>query len=117
MAGALNIVRSAPTGEWGGKVQLTGGSWDLRELRGLLNTPLGENGGLKLYASASQHDGYMEATVYDGDLGAQGCTQYGAKISYEFTENFDVSFTAERIDDESDVGAWSKFNSFADLPA
>ncbi|GHD09041.1 TonB-dependent receptor [Halioglobus japonicus] len=114
-AGALNIVRSAPTGEWGGKVQLTVGSWDLRELRGLLNTPLGENGGLKLYASASQHDGYMEATVYDGDLGAQDYTQYGAKIFYEFTENFDVSFTAERIDDESDVGAWSNFNSFADL--
>ncbi|TDG14848.1 TonB-dependent receptor [Seongchinamella unica] len=114
-AGALNIVRSAPTREWGVKAQLGAGSWDLRELRAVVNTPLTDNGGLKFYASKSEHDGYMESRISNEDFGIQDYLQVGARVAFNLTDNFDISFNAERIEDDSDVGAWSNFNDFADL--
>ena len=114
-AGALNIIRTAPTREWGARIQAGAADWNRRELRAVVNTPLTDNGGLKLYGSKSEHDGYIENNVYGDDIGIEDYQQFGATVSFNLTENFDLSFTAERIEDDSDVGAYANFNSFNDL--
>jgi iron complex outermembrane receptor protein len=114
-AGALNIIRTAPTKAIGVKIQVGAGSWDKQEIQAVVNTPLTENGGLKLYASKDEHDGYMDSNIISGDIGVKDYQQIGATVAFDITENFDVSLTAERINDDSDVGAWSNFNSFTDL--
>ncbi|MEH6589858.1 MAG: TonB-dependent receptor [Halioglobus sp.] len=110
--GAISIIHSAPTKELGGKLRLAGGNWDKRDIQGLLNLPLGEKGGLKLYASKLQHDGYIKNTTYGDDQGSQDYLNYGATIAFDVTDNFYVSFNAERTDDDSEIGAWANFNKY-----
>jgi iron complex outermembrane receptor protein len=114
-AGALNIIRTAPTREWGAKVKVGAGSWDKREIQAIVNTPLTENGGLKLYASMNEHDGYIENNYIGDDVGSVDYAQFGATVAFNLTETFDLSFTAERIEDDSEVGAFANFNTAANL--
>ena len=114
-AGALNIIRTAPTREWGFKGKLGAGSWDMREIQGVLNTPLTDNGGLKLYANKVEHDGFVENNIYGDDIGSVDYQQFGATVAFNLTENFDLSFTAERVEDDSDTGAYANTNDFTNL--
>ena len=114
IGGAINITRTAPTRELGGKVQGTLGEDGRQDIRGLLNLPLTENGGVKLWASKLESDGYIKNTTYNDDAGGQDYENFGATIAYELTDKFDVMFTYERIEDESEVGAWANFNKFFD---
>jgi iron complex outermembrane recepter protein len=109
-AGALNVIRTAPTREWGVKAKVGAGSWDMKEIQGIVNMPLTENGGLKLYANKNEHDGFIENNYIGDDIGSVDFQQLGATVAFNLTENFDVSFTAERVEDDSDVGAYANFN-------
>ena len=115
-AGALNIIRTAPTREWGAKVKLGAASWDRVEVQGVVNMPVTDNGGLKLYAHMDQHDGYIKNNYIGDDIGEVDYAQLGGTFSFNLTDNFDLSLTAERIEDDSDVGAYSNFNQGTDLP-
>ncbi|MFT4998255.1 MAG: iron complex outermembrane receptor protein [Flavobacteriales bacterium] len=114
-AGALNIIRTAPTRELGARVKVGAGSWDRRQIQAVVNTSLTENGGLKLYANKDEHDGYMRNNIIGEDIGGKDFLQLGATVAFNITDKFDLSFTAERINDDSDVGAWSNFNSVGDV--
>lgn len=111
-AGALNVIRTAPTREWGVKAKVGAGSWDMKEINAVVNMPLTENGGLKLYANKNEHDGFMENNWIGDDIGSVDYQQFGATVAFNLTENFDLSFTAERIEDDSDVGAYTNLNGF-----
>lgn len=114
-AGALNVIRTAPTREWGVKAKVGAGSWDMKEIQAIVNMPLTDNGGLKLYANKNEHDGFIENNVIGDDIGIVDYQQFGATVAFNFTENFDVSFTAERVEDDSDVGAYANFNDFTNV--
>lgn len=114
-AGAVNIVRTAPTRDWGAKVMVGAGSWDKAEFQAVLNAPLTRRGGLKFYFHRDKHDGYMENNIIGDDIGKLDYEQMGATVAFDLSENFDLSFTAERIEDDSDLGGWSNFNQFTDL--
>ena len=112
IGGALSIIRTAPTKGFGGKVQGTLGEDGRQDIRGLLNLPLTDKGGIKLFAAKLESDGYIRNTTYDEDQGGQNLENFGATIIYSFTDEFDVLFTAERTMDKSQVGAWADFNKF-----
>jgi iron complex outermembrane recepter protein len=114
-AGALNVIRTAPTREWGVKAKVGAGSWDMVELQGVVNTPLTDNGGLKLYANKIEHDGFIENNIYGDDIGSVDFQQAGATVSFNLTEKFDLTFTAERVEDDSDTGAYANTNDFTNL--
>jgi iron complex outermembrane receptor protein len=114
IGGALNIIRTAPTKEFGGKVQGTLGEDGRQDIRGLLNLPLTEKGGIKLFASKLESDGYIKNTTYNDDAGGQDYENVGATIAYQFTDALDLAFTYERTEDKSEVGAWANFNKFVD---
>ncbi|MAT93565.1 MAG: hypothetical protein CME59_13275 [Halioglobus sp.] len=114
IGGAVNVFRTEPTREFGGKVQGTLGEDGREDLRGLLNLPMTENGGVKLWASSLQSDGYIKNTTINDDVGGQDYLNGGATFAYDLSEDLAVSFTYERTEDESDVGAWSNFNKYFD---
>ena len=114
IGGAINVIRSTPTREFGGKVQGTLGEDGRQDIRGLLNLPLTEKGGVKLWASKLEDDGYIKNTTFNDDVGGQDYENAGATFDYDLTENFNASFTYERTEDESDVGAWANFNKYFD---
>ena len=110
IGGALSIIRTAPTKEFGGKVQGTLGEHGRQDIRGLLNLPLTDKGGIKLFVSKLESDGYIRNTTYNKDQGGQNLEDYGATIAYQFTDTFDLLFTAQRTVDKSEVGAWADVN-------
>jgi iron complex outermembrane receptor protein len=115
IAGAVNIIRTAPTKEWGIKAKLGAGDWDKREVQAVINTPLSQRGGLKIYGNSIEHDGYIENNIIGDDIGDVDYEQIGATIAFDFTDNFDLSFTAERINDDSELGAFANFNTTGEL--
>ena len=48
IAGVINIKRTEPTGEFGVKLEATSASHNKKDVKGIVNVPLGENGGVKL---------------------------------------------------------------------
>jgi iron complex outermembrane receptor protein len=116
IGGAVNVIRSAPTKELGGELRIAAGDWDKQEVNGLINLPLTDKGGVKLYASSLQHDGYIKNNIIGDDIGAVDYKQYGATVAFDVTDNFDLSLTMERIDDDSEMGgAWANFNKTSDF--
>ena len=114
IGGAIAVFRTAPTKELGGKVQGTVGDFNREDIRGLLNLPMTENGGIKLWGSRLKNDGYIKNTTFNDWVGGQNFSNVGATIAYDITEDFDVSFTYERTQDKSDVGAFANFNKYFD---
>lgn len=109
--GALNVTRSKPTKELGAKVQLGLGDYGARETRAIVNTPLTEAGGLKLLVNKVDTDGYWENTTTGRDAGGVDYQQLGAAVAFDITDRFDVALTYDRIDDDSDRGAFANFNA------
>ncbi|MGK0500196.1 MAG: iron complex outermembrane receptor protein [Oceanicoccus sp.] len=116
IGGAINVIRTAPTKEFGGKVQLGLGDWNKQEIKAVVNVPLTEKGGLKVYANKSEHDGYIENDIAGTDVGVVDFQQFGATVAFDVTDNFDIAVTVEQIQDDSDWGAWSNFNDATTLP-
>jgi iron complex outermembrane recepter protein len=114
IGGAISIFRTDPTKEFGGKVQGTAGDYGRADLRGVLNLPMTEKGGVKLWAAGLNSDGYIRNTTFGDDVGGQNYRNAGATFAYDITDDFDLAFTAERTEDKSDVGAWANFNKFFD---
>jgi iron complex outermembrane receptor protein len=114
IGGAVSIVRSAPTGELGGKIRVGAGDFGGQEFNAVINTPLA-GGGLKLFANKAQTDGYMKNSVSGQDVGGEDYEQIGATVAFDLTNTVDVALTIERINDDSEIGAWSNFNTFGDL--
>ena len=108
IGGVINVARSLPTKEWGGKISGTVGSDGQEDLRGLLNMPLGDNTGVKIYGTTLNSDGYVENLDGD-DVGGQDYTSYGISILSEISDGFDIQFTYDNNEDDSDAGAWANF--------
>ena len=109
--GALNVIRSKPTKDFGAKVHIGAGDFGLLETKAIVNTPLSEAGGLKLSLNRSQTDGYWKNTTTGKDAGAVDYQQLGAAVAFDITENFDIQLSYDRIDDDSERGAFANFNA------
>ncbi len=112
-AGALNIIRTAPTKEFGGKVKVGAGSWDKKQIQAVVNAPLTDKGGVKFFANKEEHDGFLENDVIGKDVGAVDFQQLGLTVAFDITDSFDIAFTAERMEDDSDAGAFHNINGIA----
>jgi len=108
--GALIATRSKPTGELGGKIKAGVTDFGGREIRALVNTPLSDRGGLKLTATQVKDDGYMHNTTLDRKVGGKDFESFGFAVSYDITDSFDVLFSYDKINDNSQRGAFSNFN-------
>ncbi len=88
VGGVINVVRSRPTGETGGKFKLTAGKDGQQELRGGL-----EHGHQRYTGSESssvqplEFDGYMKNITTGGDLPDRDYQNYGATFLWSRTIN------------------------------
>ncbi|MDG2502726.1 MAG: TonB-dependent receptor [Porticoccaceae bacterium] len=109
--GVIHVVRGDVTGEFGGKVSATVGSDGRKDFNGLLNLPLGENGGIKLFANEISSDGYFYNTTLNEKVFGDDKTTFGAAIRWEPTEDFDIQLHVERNNDDTDSGAYANANT------
>ena len=112
VGGVIAAYRSRPTGELGGKVQLTAGEWDALEFRGILNLPMiGDMLSTKLFYTQIQSDGHMDNTFLGNEGPEKDYTNYGASFLFEPNDRFEALLTIETYDDSSDIGVATNQNT------
>ncbi|MEM1103237.1 MAG: TonB-dependent receptor [Pseudomonadota bacterium] len=95
IGGVINVRRSRPTRDWNAKAQALFGEFGRQEFSGVVNAPLGENGGLKLFGFNRDFDGYFDNVTRGDQDGARNYLNYGGTVSYDLTSNFNALVTIE----------------------
>lgn len=67
-AGVISITTAKPENEFGGKISVTGGDYDLNIIKGTVTGPLSDSTSFRLSASSHQRDGYTDNTVTGGKI-------------------------------------------------
>ena len=101
IGGVINVTRTKPTGEWGVKLQATFGDQDMTDVKGVVNMPLGENGGIKLAFKNIQSDSHVYNTTLNGRRDFRDSTTVSASIRYDFSDDTSVVFTYDDYDHDT----------------
>ena len=114
VGGVVHVIRSRPTGEWGGKAKLTLGEDGQQEIRGVLNFPIVEDvfAG-KLFATSLQDDGFRDNITTGGEIPEKDYLNYGVTLLLTPTDNFEATLTIEHFDDDSQLNAFHTNMNFA----
>jgi len=106
VGGVINVVRSRPTGELGGKLKLTAGKDGQQEFRGILNTALSDNLAMKIFATDISYDGYMKNVTTGNDVANRDYQNMGVTFLWEPNDRFDLLMTAEIFRDDGTLNAF-----------
>ena len=116
VGGVLNVVRSRPTGEWGGKFQGTLGKDGQREFRILGNAPIIKDVlAAKVFFALQKYDGYLKNTTTGDKQPEKDYMNYGVTFLANPMDQFEAQLTVERFKDKSQGGAPTNYNIAAGL--
>jgi len=93
IAGVINIKRTKPTGELGVKLEGTFAKHDRQDLKGIVNLPLGEKGGVKLHWRDLEMDSHLYNETTNQRPYNRDSQVWGAAIRYDFTDNFTATLS------------------------
>ena len=105
VGGVINVIRSRPTGEFGGKFKLTSGNDGQREMRGVLNTAVTDTLAAKFFFSDISYDGFMSNSTTGNDVGDRDYQNYGVTFLWEPSDRFDALLTIEQFRDEGTLNS------------
>ena len=108
VAGVINLTRTRPTGEAGGKIRVGYGDYDTSVIDGLLNfgTP---DFAFKISGThREQKEGYLTNLVTGEDLGREEYTQITINSLLKISENLEVEITL--TDEQQDQDAHTSLN-------
>ena len=108
IGGVVNIIRTRPTGEFGGKVKATFGEDGRQEFRAVVNTSLSDNLAAKFFATSIQSDGDLPNITIGGNNGEDDYTAFGATFLYTPNDRFEALLTIERMDDQGTLKAFNQ---------
>jgi iron complex outermembrane receptor protein len=119
IGGALNVIRTEPTGEWGANVKYTTGSWNDQEFRGVFNAPIIKDVlALKAYFFSANRDGYLHNTFLNINQPQRDYKNYGAALKFTPGDRFKAVFTFDKYEDRSQGGAFlTNYNTSAGVLA
>ena len=107
VGGVINVIRSRPTGEFGGRFKVTLGEDGQQELRAVVNTSLIEDQlAAKFFATDMQYDGFLSNVTLGGKQPETDYQNYGVTFLWTPNDRFEALFTAEKIQDDSDLNAY-----------
>jgi iron complex outermembrane receptor protein len=97
IGGVINIRRSRPTGEWGGKAEVTFANYGVFQARGVLNVPIIKDVlALKLFEFHAHTNGYYR-NVTTNRTEPQGTSDnFGGSLLFTPTSSFDALLTVEK---------------------
>jgi iron complex outermembrane receptor protein len=98
IGGVINITRSKPTMEPGGKAEFTYGRWNTWAAKAIVNYGDGETWGVKGWYFHNETDGFYHNAIRDEDAGGSKGDSYGASVLFEPKgSGFDAQFTIENV--------------------
>jgi outer membrane receptor protein involved in Fe transport len=123
-AGAVNVVTRRPNFDAsGGYVELELGDYDRRQLKGMLNVPIGDHFGLRLAGLSLERDGYInnkaagEIPGVDDNLDDRDLYSFRVTGEWQPTDQMSVWLIYSRFkEDDSRVSVSNQVCSKSDLP-
>jgi iron complex outermembrane receptor protein len=104
IGGVINVIRSRPTGEFGGELRAGTGSDSLRDFKGVLNFPIIEDKlAGKVYGVYTKDDGWVKNTTLNEYTVRKDDKNYGFKLLANPTEEFELEFSYDRLENDSDM--------------
>lgn len=104
IAGVLNLRRSKPTGELGGKLQVSTGAYDTIGMSGLVNVGLSDNVALKLSATKrDQKEGFYNNLVTGTDEGRIDYQSVGANFLFSVSDALEIEYTYQQEETDQDT--------------
>jgi iron complex outermembrane receptor protein len=96
--GVINVVTNQPTGEFGGKAELSVGNWDRRDAKLAVDFPIIENvlAG-KVTLMHHQRDGWVDNVVNGDDMGSQNITAGRGYLKWTPADDFDATLMTEYV--------------------
>jgi len=110
--GAINIVPNNPTNELEGYVGVRIGNYDLYEINGVLNAPMGDDAAARLVFLHNQHGGYAQSRYTGQRLLDDDETAARVRLRLDPTESLRLMFAAD-ISERSGNGTEYKLVSIA----
>ena len=101
IGGVINIRRTKPTRELGAKMQLDLEEDETSDIKLILNTPLGENGGLKIAMRKLQSDSFMFNVTRNERERGRKLESSSVVLDYDLTEKLNVNYTFDYYNDDS----------------
>lgn len=104
IGGVINLRRSTPTGELGGKIRASVGNYDTTRIDGLLNFGVGEKLAVKLTGSYDdQGEGFYDNINTGRDEGRIEYQSVGVNVLFDATDTLELEYTAqiERTDQDT----------------
>lgn len=98
--GALNMVSNAPSRDYAGSLELTGGDYDLWAAKGMLNGPLSDQLAGRLAFSLRERDGHTKNTVTGNKVHDEDNKSVRGRLLWEATDNFSTLLSAEYAKDD-----------------
>ncbi|TNE37653.1 MAG: TonB-dependent receptor [Sphingomonadales bacterium] len=104
IAGVINVKRTRPTGEWGGKFEAGIGSYDQISAKGVVNLPVAPDLlAVKLFYMHTDGSGYYRDMGRGGaHRGGTNNENYGASLLFTPSSNFDALVTVDRQEQDFD---------------
>lgn len=101
IGGVINIRRTRPTMEFGGKAEISYSKWNTWQARGVLNVGNGESIGLKTWYFHNESDGYYRNAISGKRAGGSNNDNFGAALLLKPVDsNFDALLTVEKLDQQ-----------------
>ena len=98
IGGVISVNRTQPTGEWGGKVEVTSGDENMTDAKAIFNMPLGANGGIKIAVKDKQSDSHVYNTTLKMHRPMKDSETFTLSAKYNFTDNTSAQFTYDSYD-------------------
>jgi iron complex outermembrane receptor protein len=105
-AGALNIITRKPRSEFEGYAVLGYGDYEMLEIEGAVNAPLGEAGALRLSGkTVQQGEGYWTSRELPGEsIGERDIASGRLQLALQPSEGFDLNLKVEASRSRSEMG-------------
>ncbi|MFZ5704306.1 MAG: TonB-dependent receptor [Pseudomonadota bacterium] len=101
IGGVINIRRTRPTMEFGGKAEISYSKWNTWQARGVLNVGNGESIGLKTWYFHNESDGYYRNGITGKRAGGSNNDNFGAALLLKPVDsNFEALLTVEKLDQQ-----------------
>jgi iron complex outermembrane recepter protein len=94
IGGVINVERTKPTGEFGGKIRAGYGDYDSYNVEGLLNFPITDTLAAKLTGTKrEQQEGYYDNVVTGDDDGQEDYQQVGVNLLFSPSDAIELEYT------------------------
>ena len=97
VAGAVNMISARPIDFFEGKASVTLGNLNAREVQGRVNMPLSDSSAVKLSASRSTRDGYIDNLSTGNKMNERDSTAVRLQFLSELSDNLELYMSADGL--------------------